>query len=68
MSQESYATIARHSTLLDVPEEKSSLSTHTTFSPRIAASSAAPQPVAPPPTISTSTGLSITEMELERER
>ncbi|RCV32784.1 hypothetical protein SETIT_7G030700v2 [Setaria italica] len=40
----------------EVPEEKSSRSTRPTRSPRVAASSAAPHPVAPPPTTSTSRG------------
>ena len=38
----------------DVPEAKSYLSTHATFKPRVAASNAAPEPVALPPIISTS--------------
>jgi hypothetical protein len=40
--------------LEDVPEEKSSLSTQATFKPLVAASNAAPAPVAPPPITSTS--------------
>jgi hypothetical protein len=40
----------------EVPEEKSSRSTRPTRSPRVAASSATPHPVAPPPTTSTSRG------------
>ncbi|MEV0380835.1 hypothetical protein [Nonomuraea sp. NPDC050643] len=40
--------------ILDVPDARSRLSTSATRSPREAASSAAPAPVTPPPTTSTS--------------
>ena len=40
----------------EVPEEKSSLSTRPTRSPRVTASSATPEPVAPPPMTSMSRG------------
>jgi hypothetical protein len=38
----------------DVPDAKSRASTSATFSPRVAASSAQPAPVAPPPITTTS--------------
>jgi len=41
----------------EVPEEKSSLSTRPTRSPLVTASSATPEPVAPPPMTRTSRGL-----------
>lgn len=47
--------------LEEVPEEKSSLSTSPTRSPLVAASSATPQPVAPPPTTRMSRGLTALE-------
>ena len=40
----------------EVPEAKSSLSTSPTRSPRVTASSVAPEPVAPPPMTRTSSG------------
>src|SRR5699024_11874697 len=42
----------------EVPEAQSEASTRPTFSPRLAASKAAPAPLTPPPTTSTSRGLS----------
>lgn len=45
----------------EVPDAKSSLSTSPTRSPRVAASSATPQPVAPPPMTRISRGLAALE-------